>query len=75
MPCQSFLRPGEVPKEQRVETVLFAGSKKLFGIGRVVNSRFRSLQKLLRVTFYVTRFVENSKVILVKDVKVCSGEI
>ena len=75
MPCQSFLRSGEVPEEQRVETVLFAGSEKLFGIGRVVNSRFRSLQKLLRVTFYVTRFVENSKVILVKDVKVCSGEI
>ena len=75
MPCQSFLRPGEVPEEQRVETVLFAGSEKLFGIERVVNSRFRSLQKLLRVTFYVRRFVENSKVILVKDVKVCSGEI
>ena len=48
MPCQSFLRPGEVSEEQKAETVLFAGSEKAFGIGEVMdNSRFRSLQKLL----------------------------
>ena len=42
MPCQSFLRPGEVFEEQKVEIVLFAGSEKLFGIKEVVdNSRFR----------------------------------
>ena len=31
------------------------------------NSRFRSLQKLLRVTSYARRFVENLKVNLGKD--------
>ena len=25
MPCQNFLRPGEVSEEQKVEAVLFAG--------------------------------------------------
>ena len=34
MPCQSFLRPGEVSEEQKAETVLFAGSEKAFGIGK-----------------------------------------
>ena len=75
MRCQSFFRPGVVSEEQKVETVLFASSEKLFGIGEVVdNSRFRSLQKLLRVTSYVRRFVKKLKVILEKDRKVCSGE-
>ena len=41
----------EVSEEQEVETVFFAGSEKLFGIGKVVdNSQFRLLQKLLRFT-------------------------
>ena len=70
------MRTGEVCEEQKVETVLFAGSKKLFGIGEVVgNSRFRSLQKLLRVASYVRRFVENLKVNLGKDGNVSSREI
>ena len=44
MSCHNFLRPGEVSEEQKVETVLLAGSGKFFGIGEVVvNSRFRSL--------------------------------
>ena len=48
MPCQSFLRLGEVSEEQKAETVLFAGGEKAFGIGEVIdNSWFRSLQKLL----------------------------
>ena len=47
MPCQSFLRPGEVSEEQKAETVLFAGSEKAFGIGEVMDYiRFRSLQTL-----------------------------
>ena len=76
MPCQNFLTPGEVSEEQEVETVLFAGSEKFFGIGKVVdNSRFRLLQKLLRFTSYVRRFVENLKVKLGKEGKVSSGEI
>ena len=71
MPCQSFLRPGEVSEGQKVETVLFTGSEKLFGIEEVVdNSRFRSLQKLLRATSYVRRFVKKLKVILEKEEKV-----
>ena len=50
--------------------------KPAFGFGEVMdNNRFRSLQKLLRVTYYVRRFVENLKVILGKVRKVCSGEI
>ena len=54
----------------------FAGSEKVFGIREVMdNSRFRSLQKLLRVICYVRRFVGNLKVILGKVRKVCSGEI
>ena len=66
----------EVSEEQEVETVFFAGSEKLFGIGKVVdNSQFRLLQKLLRFTSYVRRFVENLKVILGKEGKVSSGEI
>ena len=70
MPCQSFLRP-EVSEGQKVETVLFTGSEKLFGIEEVVdNSRFRSLQKLLRATSYVRRFVKKLKVILEKEEKV-----
>ena len=74
MPCQSFLRPGEVSEEQKAETVLFADSERAFGIGELMdNSRFRSSQKLLRVTCYITRFVENLKVILGKVGKVCSG--
>ena len=76
MPCQEFLRPGGVSEEQKAETVLFAGSEKAFGIGKVMdNGRFRSLQKLLRVTCYVRRFVDNLKVILGKVGKVCSEEI
>ena len=60
MPCQNFLRPGEVSEEQKVETVLFASTEKFFGIGEVVdNSRFRSLQRLLHITSYVRWFVEN----------------
>ena len=56
--------------------MLIAGSEKLFGIGEVVdNNRFRSLQKLLRVSSYVKRFVENLKENLGKDRKVSSGEI
>ena len=56
--------------------MLFAGSEKFFGIGKVVdNSRFRLLQKLLRFTSYVRRFVENLKVKLGKEGKVSSGEI
>ena len=55
--------------------MLFASSENIFGIEEVVdNSRFRSLQKLLLVT-YVRQFVENMKIILGKDGKVCSGEI
>ena len=74
MPCQSFLRPGKVSKEQKAETVLFAGSERAFGIGELMDtSRFRSSQKLLRVTCYIRRFVENLKVILGKVGKVCSG--
>ena len=77
MPSQSFLRPREVVfEEQKVGTMLIAGSEKLFGIGEVVdNNRFRSLQKLLRVSSYVKRFVENLKENLGKDRKVSSGEI
>ena len=66
----------EVSEEQEVETVFFAGSEKLFGIGKVVdNSQFRLLQKLLRFTSYVRRFVENLNVKLGKEGKVSSGEI
>ena len=66
----------EVSEEQEVETVFFAGSEKLFGIGKVVdNSQFRLLQKLLRFKSYVRRFVENLKVKLGKEGKVSSGEI
>ena len=76
MSCQSFLRSWQVSEEQKVETVLFAGSENIFGIEEVVdNSRFRSLQKLLLVTCYVRQFVENMKIILGKGGKVCSGEI
>ena len=76
MSCQSFLRSRQVSEEQKVETVLFASSENIFGIEEVVdNSRFRSLQKLLFVTCYVRQFVENMKIILGKDGKVCSGEI
>ena len=39
------------------------------------NSRFRLLQKLLRVTCYVSWFVENLKIILGMIGKVCSGKI
>ena len=67
------MRLGEVSEEQKIETVLFAGSEKFFGIGEVVDNR--SLQKLLPVTSYVRRFVENLKVNLGKDRKVSSGEI
>ena len=75
-PCQNFLRPGEVSEEQKIKTVLLADSEKFFGIGEVVdNSRFRSLQKSLRVTSYVRRFLENLKVSLGRDGKVFSGEI
>ena len=71
-----FFEAGEVSEEQKVETVVFAGSGKFFGIGEVVdNSRFRSLQKLFHVTSYVRRFVENLKVILGRDGKACRGEI
>ena len=60
MPCQGFLRLWEVSEEQKAETVLFAGSEKAFSIGEVMdNGWFRSLQKLLCVTCYITRFVEN----------------
>ena len=39
--CQNFLRPGKVSEEQKIETVLLAGSERFFGIGEVVdNSRF-----------------------------------
>ena len=70
MPCQNFLRPGKICEEQMVETVLFAGSEKFFGIGEVVdNSRFRLLQKLLRVTSCVRQFVEHLKANLGKDRK------
>ena len=56
--------------------MLFSGREKFFGTGEVVNNiRFRSLQKLLRVTSYVRWFVENLKVILGKDRKVCREEI
>ena len=66
----------EVSEEQEVETVFFACSEKLFGIGKVVdNSQFRLLQKLLRFTSYVRRFVENLKVKLGKEGKVSSEEI
>ena len=76
MSCQSFLRSRQVSEEQKVETVLFASSENIFDIEEVVdNSRFRSLQKLLFVTCYVRQFVENMKIILGKDGKVCSGEI
>ena len=76
MSCQSFLRSRQVSEEQKVETVLFASSENIFGIEEVVdNSRFRSLQKLLFVTCYVRQFVENMRIILGKDGKVCSGEI
>ena len=76
MSCQRFLRSRQVSEEQKVETVLFASSENIFGIEEVVdNSRFRSLQKLLFVTCYVRQFVENMKIILGKDGKVCSGEI
>ena len=76
MPCHGFLRVGEVSEKQKAETVLFAGSEKAFGIGEVMdNSRFTSLQRLLRVICYVRRFLENLKVILGKVGKVCSGEI
>ena len=50
--------------------VLFVGIEEVMD-----NSRFRSLQKLLRVTCYVRRFMENLKVILGKFGKVCSGAI
>ena len=71
-----FFEAAEVFEEQKVETVLFAGSEKFFGIGDMVdNSRFRSLQKLLHVTSYVRLFVENLKVILGRDGKACRGEI
>ena len=44
MSCHNFLRLEKVSEEQKVKTVLFAGSQKFFGIGEaVVNSRFRSL--------------------------------
>ena len=62
------MRLGKVSEEQKIETVLFAGSEKFFGIGEVVDNR--SLQKLLPVTSYVRRFVENLKVNLGKDRKV-----
>ena len=76
MLCQSFLRLEEVSEEQKVEIVLLVGRKKFFGIGEMVdNSRFTSLQKWLRVTFYVKRFVENLKVILGNAGKVCVGKI
>ena len=76
MLCQSFLRLEEVSEEQKVETVLFVGRKKFFGIGEMVdNSWFTSLQKWLRVTFYVKRFLENLKVILGNAGKVCVGKI
>ena len=66
----------EVSEEQEVETVFFAGSEKLFGIGKVVdNSQFRLLQTLLRFTSYVRRCVETLKVKLGKEGKVSSGEI
>ena len=75
-PCQNFLRPREISEEQKVKAVLYTGSEKAFGIGKVMdNSRFRSLQKLLRVTCYVKRFVKNLKVILGKVGKVFSEEI
>ena len=67
------MRLGKVSEEQKIETVLFAGSEKFFGIGEVVDNR--SLQKLLPVTSYVRRFVENLKVNLGKGRKVSSGEI
>ena len=34
MPCQSFLRPGEVSEEQKVATVLFAGSENYSALGK-----------------------------------------
>ena len=38
---QNFLRPGKVSEEQKIETVLLAGSERFFGIGEVVdNSQF-----------------------------------
>ena len=75
-PWQNFLRPGKVSEEQKIETMLLASSERFFGIGEVVdNSRFRSLQKSLRVTSYVRWFPENLKVNLGKDRKVSSGEI
>ena len=70
------MRPGKVSEEQKIETMLLASSERFFGIGEVVdNSRFRSLQKSLRVTSYVRWFPENLKVNLGKDRKVSSGEI
>ena len=46
------------------------------GIEEVMdNSRFRSLQTLLRATCNVRQFMENLKVILGKVGKVCSGAI
>ena len=76
IPCQRFLRPGELSEEQKAETVLFAGNEKAFNIGKKMdNSQFRSFQKLLRITCYVRRFVENLKIILRKVGKLCSGEI
>ena len=56
MSCESFLKPVEVSEEQKVETVFFAISEKIFGIGEVVgNSQFRSKQKVLHGTSYVRR--------------------
>ena len=76
MLCQSFLRLEEVSEEQKVEAVLFVGRKKFFGIGEMIdNNWFTSLQKWLRVTFYVKRFLENLKVILGNAGKVCVGKM
>ena len=59
MPSKSLFRLGKVFEEQKAETVLFAGTEKTFGIGKVIdNSQFRSL-----------------KATLGKVKKVCSGEI
>ena len=76
MPCQNFFGVwGRLWRTEDRDCCLPV-VQKFFGIGEVVhNSRFRSLQKLPRVTSYVWWFVENLKVNLGKDGKVSGGEI
>ena len=68
--------PEEVSEEEKVETVLFVGSKKVIGLGVVLDyTRFESLITLLWVINYVWHIVENLKVAVGIGTKGFNGEL